>query len=137
MILNRPGNNIKSVSVHHSLQLDKIFFLWVNLMLLSSHLFLLPSFVVSVMAFDIKYLGICLSISPFWLVRGLSSASNMLKSLDLRDVPSLGQYNRFSLAPGQQNVSPGSPGRGRKSICPAPANTEFSPGIQSQLGSAG
>ena len=68
-------------------------------MLLCSHFFYSTSFVVSVMAFDIKYLGICLSISPFWLVRGLSSASNMLKSLDLRDVSSLGQYNRFSSRP--------------------------------------
>ena len=49
----------------------------------NSHLFLLPpSFVGSDVAFDIKYLGVFLSIrdgshwliSPFWLFRGLSSA---------------------------------------------------------------
>ena len=49
----------------------------------NSNLFLLPpSFVGSDVAFDIKYLGVFLSIregshwlmSPFWLFRGLSSA---------------------------------------------------------------
>ena len=139
MISNRPGNNIKRVSDHHSLQWNTIFFSQVKLMLLCSHLFLLPpSFVVSLMAFDIKYLWICLSVSPFWLFRGLRSALNMLKSWDFRDFPSLGQYNRVGLAPGQQNFSLGP---GRKSMCPAPVLApgymEFNPGIQSRLGLAG
>ena len=63
MISNRPGNNIKREAAHHSLQWNTVFFSQVNLILLGSHLFLLPpSFVGSVVAFDIKYLGVCLSI---------------------------------------------------------------------------
>ena len=63
MISNGPGNNIKRESAHHSLQWNTVFFPQVNLILLGSHLFLLsPSFVGRVVAFDIKYLGVCLSI---------------------------------------------------------------------------
>ena len=62
MISNRPNNNIKRESAHHSLQCNTVFFSQVNLILLGSHLFLLlPSFVGSVVAFDIKYLGVFLS----------------------------------------------------------------------------
>ena len=57
------GINKKMEAAHHSLHWNRVFFSQMNLILLSSHLFLLPpSFVGSVVAFDTNNLGVCLSI---------------------------------------------------------------------------
>ena len=50
-------------SAYHSLQWNTVFSSQVNLILLSCYLFLLPpSFVSSEVAFNTKYLEVCLSI---------------------------------------------------------------------------
>ena len=64
VILNISVNNIEKESPHNAFQLNNFFsFLQCNLILLSSHLFLLPpGFVGSELAFGIKCLGLGLSV---------------------------------------------------------------------------